>query len=293
MSISLFVVTLIIVWYSAPVLDANSKGADMTQSVPIHSPFNEVSSLKERVKELEEKLESLEQETNIKTKVAVGKHNETFKSSPLNEGLQNVLNEPQVRSSETQVKFTDDTKTASENSKDTANVLKTHLKFKKGRPLQLEHTERQKAVVTAFKHAWKGYKDYAWGYDELKPLSKSHSTWFNLGLTLIDSLDTMWLMGLEKEFQESRDWVANKLIVEQNRDVNLFETTIRVLGGLLSAYHFTEDHIFLDKAVCVPCTVYIWKILLYAIHCLFSSETAWRLSPSCIPFSVRYSIFRC
>lgn len=239
MSISLFVVTLMLVWHSAPVLDANSKGADVAQSVAIHNSFDELSSLKERVKEMEVKLESLEQETN--------KENETFRSH-LNEGLQNVLNEPLV-------KFSDKTKTVSENSKDTTNthdisVLKTHSKVKKGRPLQLEHTERQKAVVTAFKHAWKGYKDYAWGHDELKPLSKSHSTWFNLGLTMIDSLDTMWLMGLEKEFQESRDWVANKLIVEQNRDVNLFETTIRVLGGLLSAYHFTEDHVFLDKAVC-------------------------------------------
>lgn len=34
-----------------------------------------------------------------------------------------------------------------------------------------------------------------------------------------------------------------------NRDVNLFEVTIRVLGGLLSTYHLSADRLFLDKAV--------------------------------------------
>lgn len=50
----------------------------------------------------------------------------------------------------------------------------------------------------AFKHAWKGYKDYAWGHDELKPISKSFGEWFGLGLTLIDALDTMWIMDLKE-----------------------------------------------------------------------------------------------
>lgn len=54
------------------------------------------------------------------------------------------------------------------------------------------------AVREAFRHAWKGYKDFAWGHDELRPLSKSYSEWFGLGLTLIDSLDTMWIMGLKE-----------------------------------------------------------------------------------------------
>jgi len=50
--------------------------------------------------------------------------------------------------------------------------------------------------VAAFLHSWKAYKEHAWGKDELKPLSKSSHTWFDLGLTLIDSLDTMYIMGL-------------------------------------------------------------------------------------------------
>jgi hypothetical protein len=51
------------------------------------------------------------------------------------------------------------------------------------------------------------------------------------------------------EFQEARNWVQNSLSFEQNRDVNLFEVTIRVLGGLLSAYHLSDDKMFLNKAV--------------------------------------------
>ena len=51
------------------------------------------------------------------------------------------------------------------------------------------------------------------------------------------------------EFQEARNWVDQKLSLDVNKDVNLFECTIRVLGGLLSAYHLSEDDMFLHKAV--------------------------------------------
>ncbi|KAM9338091.1 endoplasmic reticulum mannosyl-oligosaccharide 1,2-alpha-mannosidase [Symphorus nematophorus] len=108
--------------------------------------------------------------------------------------------------------------------------------------------DRLEAVRDTFRHAWKGYKDYAWGHDELKPISKSFGEWFGLGLTLIDSLDTMWIMGLKEEFAEARNWIEKDLTFNKNVDVNLFETTIRVLGGLLSTYHLTGDQLFLDKA---------------------------------------------
>ncbi|XP_054466748.1 mannosidase, alpha, class 1B, member 1b isoform X2 [Anoplopoma fimbria] len=104
------------------------------------------------------------------------------------------------------------------------------------------------AVQEAFLHSWKGYKDFAWGHDELRPLSKSYSEWFGLGLTLIDALDTMWIMGLKTEFEEAKAWVATELTFNKNVDVNLFESTIRILGGLLSTYHLTGDTLFLDKA---------------------------------------------
>ncbi|XP_004485360.2 endoplasmic reticulum mannosyl-oligosaccharide 1,2-alpha-mannosidase isoform X1 [Dasypus novemcinctus] len=107
---------------------------------------------------------------------------------------------------------------------------------------------RQKAVVSAFRHAWKGYRKYAWGRDELKPLSKSYNEWFGLGLTLIDALDTMWILGLKQEFEEAKRWVSKKLNFQKNVDVNLFESTIRILGSLLSTYHLSGDSLFLEKA---------------------------------------------
>ncbi|XP_026067299.1 mannosidase, alpha, class 1B, member 1b [Carassius auratus] len=116
-------------------------------------------------------------------------------------------------------------------------------------PASLAHAEsRLEAVREAFRHAWKGYKDFAWGHDELKPISKSYGEWFGLGLTLIDALDTMWILGLKEEFAEAREWVARELSFDKNVDVNLFESTIRILGGLLSTYHLTGDSLFLEKA---------------------------------------------
>ncbi|XP_026090489.1 endoplasmic reticulum mannosyl-oligosaccharide 1,2-alpha-mannosidase-like [Carassius auratus] len=108
--------------------------------------------------------------------------------------------------------------------------------------------DRVEAVREAFRHAWKGYKAFAWGHDELKPVSKTHGEWFGLGLTLIDALDTMWILGLKDEFAEARKWVETELSFSKNVDVNLFESTIRILGGLLSTYHLTGDTLFLDKA---------------------------------------------
>lgn len=62
--------------------------------------------------------------------------------------------------------------------------------------------ERQQAVVDAFKHAWVGYKKYAWGHDHLRPISKTYQDWFGLGLTIVDSIDTMYILGLnEGEFR--------------------------------------------------------------------------------------------
>ena len=137
------------------------------------------------------------------------------------------------------------------NEKLNSNVEKT-VNVKDGLlriPSSAEHNSRQRSVVEAFKHAWKGYKAHAWGEDELRPLSRGYGTWFDIGLTLIDSLDTMWLMDLKAEFNEARDWVKKSLRFDKNRYVNLFEVTIRVLGSLLSTYNLTGDKEFLNKAV--------------------------------------------
>ena len=57
--------------------------------------------------------------------------------------------------------------------------------------------DQQRAIVKAFMHAWSAYKKYAWGHDELKPLTKRYHEWLGIGLTIVDSIDTMYIMGLQ------------------------------------------------------------------------------------------------
>ncbi|XP_047327383.1 mannosyl-oligosaccharide 1,2-alpha-mannosidase MNS1 [Impatiens glandulifera] len=109
--------------------------------------------------------------------------------------------------------------------------------------------ERKEKVKDAMRHAWSSYEKYAWAQDELQPQTKNGVNSFGgLGATLIDSLDTLYIMGLDEEFQRAREWVANTLDFNKNYDASVFETTIRVVGGLLSAYDLSSDKMFLDKA---------------------------------------------
>ncbi|KAM9942947.1 hypothetical protein ACTFIT_006342 [Dictyostelium discoideum] len=120
--------------------------------------------------------------------------------------------------------------------------------------------KRSEQVRGAMKHAWEKYKEFAWGQDELRPLTKSHKEWFGLGLTIIDSLDTLKIMNLDKEYKEGRDWVANVLKQSKNTGmaVSVFETIIRVLGSHVTMYGLTNDEMYLEKAV------EIGDLLLYA-----------------------------
>ena len=66
------------------------------------------------------------------------------------------------------------------------------------------------------KHAWDGYVQYAWGSQELRPVTRQahKSSLFgslNTGLTIVDSLSTLYIMGLKEEFQRGRDWVDQNL----------------------------------------------------------------------------------
>jgi hypothetical protein len=109
--------------------------------------------------------------------------------------------------------------------------------------------ERREYVKKAMIHAWSGYKKYAFGADELLPLSKlPQENWGGIGATLVDALDTLWLMGMKDEFWEARDWVRDSLSFSNVGEVSVFETTIRSLGGLLAAYDLSGDPVFLEKA---------------------------------------------
>lgn len=92
-------------------------------------------------------------------------------------------------------------------------------------------------------------RKHAWGHDEVDILSKSPHAWFHLGLTIVDSLDTLLLAGLYEEYQQARHWVANHLTFVDGSSVQFFEVNIRILGGLLSAYYLSDgDDMYLNKA---------------------------------------------
>ncbi|KAJ6435912.1 hypothetical protein OIU84_001021 [Salix udensis] len=102
--------------------------------------------------------------------------------------------------------------------------------------------ERREKVKEAMLHAWTSYEKYAWGHDELQPQTKDGVNSFGgLGATLVDSLDTLFIMGLHEQFQRAKEWVANSLDFNKDYEASVFETTIRVVGGLLSAYDLSGD----------------------------------------------------
>ncbi|KAI0778922.1 glycoside hydrolase [Trametes elegans] len=111
--------------------------------------------------------------------------------------------------------------------------------------------QKKGAIVAAFKHAWLAYERDAMGDDEYHPISHKGTNLTEaggIGYTVVDSIDTMLIMGLHDEYARARDWIATKMSFERDADFNTFETTIRVLGGLLSAYTLTEDQMYLEKA---------------------------------------------
>eukprot|EP01018_Ginkgo_biloba_P039971 Gb_07364 [translate_table: standard] len=111
------------------------------------------------------------------------------------------------------------------------------------------NSERRNQVKAAMVHAWTSYEKYAWGFDELQPQSRSGVNNFGgLGASIIDSLDTLYIMGLDKQFQKAKEWVINSLDFNKDVDASVFETTIRVVGGLLSAYDLSGDKVFLERA---------------------------------------------
>lgn len=109
---------------------------------------------------------------------------------------------------------------------------------------------RRIAVRSAFVRAYKSYETFAFGYDDLKPLRMKGEDWLGMGATIVDSLDTMLLMGLgsSPQYYRAREWVSTSLDLAPNRDISVFETSIRVLGGLLAAHSLTADSLYLQKA---------------------------------------------
>jgi len=109
---------------------------------------------------------------------------------------------------------------------------------------------RAAAVKQAYQYAWNAYVEYAWGYDELQPLSKTGTNdWYGWGVTMVDGLDTAIIMELKDVVSKMLGWIQSvDFTTTPDGDVEMFDVTIRYLGGLLSSYdllksgHFYNDY---------------------------------------------------
>lgn len=101
---------------------------------------------------------------------------------------------------------------------------------------------RRRAVAASARHAWRGYREHAWPSDELAPVARKGVAWLDVGLTIVDALDTLLIVGLEEEAATARDWIASPaLAFDADKNANVFESTIRVLGGLAAARELGGD----------------------------------------------------
>ncbi|XP_041720985.2 mannosyl-oligosaccharide 1,2-alpha-mannosidase IA-like [Coregonus clupeaformis] len=120
-------------------------------------------------------------------------------------------------------------------------------------PTDPETKERRAKIKEMMTFAWDSYKRYAWGSNELRPVSKQgHSS--NLfgsikGATIVDALDTLYIMEMYEDFDMATEWVEKNLDFNVNAEVSVFEVNIRFVGGLLSAYYLSGKEVFRKKAI--------------------------------------------
>jgi mannosyl-oligosaccharide alpha-1,2-mannosidase len=132
-----------------------------------------------------------------------------------------------------------------------------------GKKGKVDWEKRREDVKNAFLLSWKAYEKHGWGYDEYHPVSRNGRYMAQpngMGWIIVDALDTLMLMNLTQELKHAREWVSTTLDYNKDQDVNTFETTIRMLGGLLSAHYLQEilpgmkpdsqkdEDLFLEKA---------------------------------------------
>ena len=118
--------------------------------------------------------------------------------------------------------------------------------------------ELRETVREMFHHGYGNYMRHAFPHDELRPLSRGYTDslvelgnvarptrerYSGVALTLIDSLDTLAVLGNASEFSWAVRWVSTHVSFDQDADVSLFETNIRVLGGLLSAHLIAQGEL--------------------------------------------------
>jgi len=107
-------------------------------------------------------------------------------------------------------------------------------------------------VRSEMRWAWSQYRDRAFGKDQIKPLSGGFESFplknHHLGLTIVEALDTLWVMGLDAEFAEGVEWIRANLDFDVDGELSVFESAIRLVGGLLSGWHASGEAALLAKA---------------------------------------------
>ncbi len=108
-------------------------------------------------------------------------------------------------------------------------------------------------VRAEFLHGWRGYRDHAWGHDELLPVSGGSREFFlpkhSVGLSIVEALDTLYVMGLDAELAVAVDWLRRNLDFGVKGDERqVFEAIIRLVGGLLAGHFATGESFLLDRA---------------------------------------------
>ena len=107
-------------------------------------------------------------------------------------------------------------------------------------------------VRAEYLRAWDAYKRLAWGHDELKPVSGSYQEFFvkghPVGLTIVEALDTLYVMALDDELDLCVRWIEGSLNLDIDAPFQVFETIIRMLGGLLAGHLATKNEVLLTKA---------------------------------------------
>ncbi len=106
-------------------------------------------------------------------------------------------------------------------------------------------------IHAEFLHGWHGYTTYAWGYDEVRPVSGTPSDFFadgkTFGLSMVEALDTLYVMGEDRDLDRCCDWIEAHFDPTQDADVHVFEAIIRLVGGLLAGYLATGRPRLLDR----------------------------------------------
>ena len=92
--------------------------------------------------------------------------------------------------------------------------------------------EAKEFIRNMARHTWKNYKEKAFGHDEVTPEDgHARDNWGGHAVTLVDSLSTLYIMKLYKEFEEGVEFLDKNLIdmISKQYDFYLFISRLIVI----------------------------------------------------------------